>query len=164
MSDLEEKGYLFHPHTSAGRVPTDLAYRVYVDHFIEPAVLTSEERDRLAHELDVGGSSAVERLVRRTTRALSLLSRSWASRWRRGLDTAVLEKLDLLQVATNKVLLVATIRSGIVRTVYVDLPFGGPSDTLLTLTVVLNERLAGLTLREIRETLSERLSGAAPEG
>ena len=36
MSDLEDRGYLYHPHTSAGRIPTDLAYRVYVDALMAP--------------------------------------------------------------------------------------------------------------------------------
>ena len=48
MSDLEEKGYLFHPHTSAGRVPTDIAYRVYVDSLMRVQPLRDAERDRLA--------------------------------------------------------------------------------------------------------------------
>ena len=46
MSDLEEKGFLFHPHTSAGRVPTDKAYRLYVDG-LDPAPLTEREREIL---------------------------------------------------------------------------------------------------------------------
>ena len=41
MSDLEEKGYLTHPHTSAGRVPTDLAYRFFVDRLMEPFTLSA---------------------------------------------------------------------------------------------------------------------------
>src|SRR5918999_6232140 len=49
MSDLEEKGYLFHPHASAGRIPTDRAYRVYVDSLLGVPNLTPQERDRL-HE------------------------------------------------------------------------------------------------------------------
>ena len=56
--------------------------------------------------------------------------------------------------------LVATIRGGVVRTVYVDLPVEVPRETLLTLTVALNERLAGLTLSEIRTTLPDRLRDA----
>src|SRR5438477_5351440 len=51
MSDLEEKGYLFHPHTSAGRVPTDIAYRVYVDSLMRVPPLGHAERDRLAEQL-----------------------------------------------------------------------------------------------------------------
>src|SRR5213592_3946985 len=48
MSDLEEKGYLFHPHASAGRVPTDVAYRVYVDSLIPIKPATANERRRLS--------------------------------------------------------------------------------------------------------------------
>ena len=44
MSDLEEKGYLFHPHTSAGRIPTDKAYRVYVDELMQVRPLESVDR------------------------------------------------------------------------------------------------------------------------
>ncbi len=163
MSDLEEKGYLSHPHTSAGRIPTDRAYRFFVDRLIKPARLTSEEIGRLEEELQAEGTSAVERLVRRTTRALSLLSKELGLAVIPRLDAAVLEKLDLIRLSSDKVLLVVTIRSGLVRTLYVDLPFEVPNDTLVTLTVLLNERLGGLTLREIRDTLPARLRDA-PSG
>src|SRR6187549_1538239 len=62
MSDLEDKGYLFHPHTSAGRIPTDRAYRLFVDQLIRPATLTDAERIKLAQELDDVGASVAERL------------------------------------------------------------------------------------------------------
>ena len=48
MSDLEEKGFLFHPHTSAGRIPTDKAYRVYVDSLMRISPVLGHDRDRLA--------------------------------------------------------------------------------------------------------------------
>src|ERR671937_2123372 len=51
MSDLEEKGYLYHPHTSAGRIPTDLAYRVYVDSLIHLSPLGEEARGHLREQL-----------------------------------------------------------------------------------------------------------------
>jgi heat-inducible transcriptional repressor len=73
----------------------------------------------------------------------------------------VLEKLELIQVSSSKVLLVATIRGGVVRTVYVDLPVEVPPDTLVTVTMALNERLSGLSLTEIRRTLSARLRDSA---
>ena len=163
MADLEAKGYLAHPHTSAGRVPTDAAYRYFVDSLIQPTTLTTEERDRLEEELDPEGSSAIERLVRRTTRALSLLSRELGLGVPPTLDSAILEKLDLIQVSPSKALLVATVRDGLVRTVYVDLPFEVPEDTLLTLTVILNERLAGLSFTDLRESLPDRLRDPGAE-
>lgn len=160
MSDLEEKGYLVHPHTSAGRIPTDRAYRFFVDRLMEPSRISPEEQRKLAMELDVAGSSAVERLVRQAVRALSLLSNELGVALAPRLEEAVLERIELIQVSSAKVLLVATIRGGVVRTVYVDLPVEVPRETLVTLTVALNERLSGLTLEEIRTTLPHRLRDA----
>lgn len=160
MSDLEDKGYLFHPHTSAGRVPTDRAYRFFVDQLIRPARVSESHRQRLVRELDEVSSSAVERLVRRATRALSVLSLELGLAVAPRMAEAVLEKLDLIQVSTEKVLLVATIQRGLIRTIYVDLPGEVPADTLATLALLMNERLAGLTLSEIRQTLPERLRDA----
>ena len=51
MSDLEEKGFLIHPHTSAGRIPTDMAYRVYVDSLMRVTPINDMERGRLYEEL-----------------------------------------------------------------------------------------------------------------
>src|SRR5213080_5594415 len=47
MSDLEDKGYLFHPHTSAGRIPTDLAYRVYVDSLMRPQPVSASQAEQI---------------------------------------------------------------------------------------------------------------------
>src|ERR671932_2280598 len=58
MSDLEDKGYLFPPHTSAGRVPTDMAYRMYVNSLMRMLPLDREARDRLVGELAAGGPAA----------------------------------------------------------------------------------------------------------
>ena len=68
MSDLETKGYLFHRHTSAGRIPTDHAYRFYVDRIMRPQPLTDNERKRLVQEIEIGAPSAVERLGRSKSR------------------------------------------------------------------------------------------------
>jgi heat-inducible transcriptional repressor len=163
MSDLEEKGYLSHPHTSAGRVPTDLAYRFHVDQLIRLPGLSPEDQSTLVKELGVGGSTAVDRLIQRAARALSLLSMELGIALAPRLEAAVLERLELLRVSSNKVLLVATIRSGLARTLYIDFEGEIPEDTLATLALLLNERLAGLTLLEIRQTLPERLRDSRPD-
>ncbi|MFC1791552.1 heat-inducible transcriptional repressor HrcA [Gemmatimonadota bacterium] len=157
MSDLEDKGYLSHPHTSAGRTPTDLAYRFHVDQLIRMPNLSREEQSKLVRELDTVGSTTLDRLVGRAARALSLLSMELGVGLAPRLEEAVLEKLDLLRVSSNKVLLVATIRSGLARTLYIDFEGEIPEDTLVALNVLLNERLGGLTLKEIRLTLPDRL-------
>ncbi len=161
MSDLEEKGYLLHPHASAGRIPTDRAYRTFVDHLMRPARLAEADKKHLARELEGVGTSGVERLVRQAIRALGVLSQELGVAAAPRLQDGVLDRLELVRISSNKVLLVAQIRSGLIRTVYVDLPCEVPDDTLVTLTLLLNERLAGLTLKEIRETVAERIRDAA---
>jgi heat-inducible transcriptional repressor len=138
-------------------VPTDLAYRFFVDQLIQPTSLSEVERVQLLQELEGPTGSAVELLVRRATRALSVLTYELGLAVAPRLDRAILEKLELIQISGAKVLLVATIRAGLVRTVYMDLPGEVPQDTLVNLTLLLNERLAGLSLEEIRQTLPDRL-------
>src|ERR1044071_6115950 len=60
MSDLEEKGFLFHPHTSAGRVPTSKAYRAYVDALMERPPIVPADGARMAEEIVGVTGSAIE--------------------------------------------------------------------------------------------------------
>src|SRR5213080_4912219 len=73
MSDLEEKGFLLHPHTSAGRIPTDMAYRVYVDSLMRVTPINEMERGRLFEELS-GTGSAIEAILRRAAQVLGILT------------------------------------------------------------------------------------------
>jgi heat-inducible transcriptional repressor len=164
MSDLEAKGYLFHPHASAGRIPTDRAYRAFVEQFMQPARLSDVEKERLELAIDARGSSAVEMIIRRATHALGLLSQELGVAAAPRLTSAVLERIDLVRVSSTKVLMVAQVRSGFARTVYVDLACEVPDDTLVTLTLLLNERLTGLTLKEIRDTVALRIRDAVSDG
>src|ERR1043165_7521294 len=75
MSDLEEKGFLFHPHTSAGRVPTNKAYRAYVDALIGLPPITTSDNDQLAETISgAGGASAIEAVLRRAAQTLGGLT------------------------------------------------------------------------------------------
>lgn len=158
MSDLEEKGYLYHPHTSAGRVPTDRAYRFFVDSLIGQPRLTDAEQNSIRQELGAATDRAgVERLVGRAAQVLGLLTQELGIAIAPRLDAATLERLELVPLTEGKVLLVLALRAGGVRTIYVDVPSTVPASALAPVARVLNERLAGLTLREIRATLPHRL-------
>ncbi len=160
MSDLEQKGYLSHPHTSAGRVPTDRAYRLYVDSLMQQSDVTAVERAEI-RRLMAGEDSALSAILRRAAEVLSVLTQELGVAVAPSLDAALLERLDLVAVASDRLLLVLQLKSGVLRTIFVHVPGTVHPDALVALTVVLNERLAGLTLREIRHTLSERLRDAA---
>jgi len=165
MSDLEDKGYLYHPHTSAGRVPTDQAYRFFVDSLLSQPRSAPDEERSLREELESAiDRSAVEQLIRHAAQVLGLLTQELGIAVAPRLDEAVLDRIELISLVEGKVLLVLALRAGGVRTIYVDVPASLPPATLFAVSQVLNDRLCGLTLREIRGTLRHRLRDSAPVG
>jgi heat-inducible transcriptional repressor len=159
MSDLEDKGYLFHPHTSAGRIPTDRAYRVYVNKIMRLAPPSHEARHTLQSEL-LGSRNAVEEILRRAAQVLGVLTQELGVAAAPALDEMVLERLELVRVSSERLLLVFNLRSGIVRTIFVEVPARVGADTVTEVARILNERLSGHSLQRIRTTLSERLRDA----
>jgi len=144
MSDLEEKGYLYHPHTSAGRIPTDLAYRVYVNSLMRLSQVSASDSHQIREEL--AERNAVDQILERAAQVLGVLTKELG-----------------VQAGSDRLLLVLTLKSGVVRTIFVEVPSRMAPEIVVQVAVVLNERLAGLTLRDIRATLSDRLRDAAPD-
>ena len=160
MADLETKGFLTHPHTSAGRMPTDLAYRYYVDALMGRQELSRRQRERIEKELTgEPAASELESVVQRAARVLGLLTGELGLSVGPILAEAVLLKLDFVPIDSGKALMVLTLGSGVVRTVYVDLPAALPVETLAAVARIMNERLAGSTLREIHASLIDRGPG-----
>ncbi|MDB4916406.1 MAG: hypothetical protein JWM95_4050 [Gemmatimonadetes bacterium] len=162
MSDLEEKGFLMHPHTSAGRVPTDKAYRSYVDSLINaPAsAIVLAERDRLQSEI-AASNSPIDTILRRAAQSLGVLTQELGVALGPRLDASILRTLDLVRVSSERLLLVLTLDGDVVRTVFVEVR-GTLSDAAVTeVTRVLNERLSGHSLRELRASVADRLRDSA---
>src|SRR5829696_4964859 len=98
MSDLEEKGFLFHPHTSAGRIPTNKAYRAYVDGFMNgPVAVAMAEHDRLAQVL-AAADSPIETILRRAAQSLGILTQELGVAMGPRLAASILRSLDLVRV------------------------------------------------------------------
>src|SRR5690606_17324658 len=161
MSDLEEKGYLFHPHTSAGRVPTDKAYRVYVDSLVGVQPIAPPLRDQIAEELSAGGS-AIESILRRAAQSLGVLTQELGVAMGPQFDRSILQRLELAKLSSDRILVVLTLGGGAMRTIFVEARTEIADDAVSEVTAVLNERLAGLTLREVRTTLASRLRDTTP--
>jgi heat-inducible transcriptional repressor len=161
MSDLEEKGYLYHPHTSAGRIPTDLAYRVYVDSLMHLPQVSPSDAHQIREELSE--RNAVDQILERAAQVLGVLTKELGVAVGPSLEESVLERVELLQAASDRLLLVLTLKSGLVRSIFVEVPTQMAPEAVVQVALVLNERLAGLTLREIRATLPDRLRDAAPD-
>ncbi len=160
MSELEERGFLYHPHTSAGRIPTDRAYRAYVDVVMHRSPPTSAAQRTLATEL-TGKGDPLEELLHRAAQVLGVLTQELGVAVAPALEEVVLERIELVPVSAERLLMVFNLRSGVVRTIFVRVPASVAPAALQAVTQVLNERLGGLTLRELRRTLSERLRDAS---
>lgn len=156
MSDLEDRGYLDHPYTSAGRVPTELGYRTYVDNLMEVASLTLSERDVLEEQVSRLRKD-IDELLRESSQLLGHLSNLLGVVLSPRLSTGVLERLEVVPLSTSRAMFVISVRSGLVRTIVLEVPSELKRDRLDRVVDILNERLAGLTLKEIRDTYASRV-------
>ena len=160
MSELERKGYLLHPHTSAGRIPTDLGYRTYVDGLLRFPLPSEHEQQALAAELP-GTNTEMKNILHRAAQVLSVLTMELGVALAPALDQVILERLELVRVSSERLLLIFNLKSGVVRTIFVQIPATVAPEAVAQVTQVLNERLAGLSLQQVRGSLAERLRDAA---
>ncbi len=158
MSDLEDAGYLEHPHTSAGRVPTDLGYRTFVDELMQTPGLTEADKLALRLELDrlMGGADDVHRA---SSKLLGRLSSLLGVVLAPNLATGVLDRIEAVPLSSARVMFVLSLRGGLVRTIVLELDAVPGRGSLDAVVEDLNERLGGLTLDEIRRTFAERVRG-----
>ena len=156
MSDLEDLGYLDHPYTSAGRVPTELGYRTFVDYLMKRSILSEEDQSLLSYQLEqLGGQPEV--LLKECSRLLGRLSNLLGVVLSPKLATGILERLEVVPLSSSRVMFVISLRGGLVKTVVLELHSSMSRSDIEKVVALLNERLAGLTLEEIRQTYAERI-------
>ncbi len=143
MSDLEASGYITHPHTSAGRMPTDKGYRQYVDSLMKIEALPSEETHSVIANLLV---TPRETVVREATRMLGSLSHHLALIELPQLRDAEVQKVDILRLTSDRLLVVISLESDIVRTVSLEWTGTLADASLDDVTRLINERLSGRPL------------------
>jgi heat-inducible transcriptional repressor len=160
MSDLEDLDLLETPHTSAGRMPTDRGYRFYVDSLMNKESLNKSEINFIKSQIEDSKTSVVdnEDLFLETSRILGKISHQLAVVTQPFLSSGIFEKIELINISSKKILVVLNIKSGYVRTVMMEVDSEISRDKLDKLTSFLNERLQGLTLKEIRVTFEERVT------
>jgi len=157
MAELEESGLLTHPHTSAGRVPTDLGYRVYVNDLIEFKELSQREKDVIKKEIESFPTSDLKQILAVTSKSLGKISRLLGIIVSPRFDEGVLERIELVRVALNKLLVVISIKTGLIRTIMLEIESRLKDAQIRNAARYLNSRLSGLTFRMIRSTVEERL-------
>ena len=164
MGELEAKGYLFHVHTSGGRIPTERGYRIYVNRLMRPATVTASARARIHQEIAPAARNPIEEILRRAAQVLGVLTQELGIAVAPTLDGLVLERLDLVRVSSERLLAVLTLQSGLVRTIFVEVPAAVAPEAVEHVSRILNERLAGLPLGAIRSSLPVRLRDVGVAG
>lgn len=151
MADLEELGFLEQPHTSAGRVPTAAAYRLYVESLMQTCYLSTRDRRYIAEQL--GDARGGDTLMAAVTHLLSELSRQVGVVLTPKVDSTVLKSVDFVPVEGRKVLCVIVSTGGFIDHVLIETDEGIARPDLVRISNYLTDNFAGLKLREIRDRL-----------
>ncbi|HKJ45502.1 MAG TPA: heat-inducible transcriptional repressor HrcA [Balneolales bacterium] len=157
MNNLEKKGFLDHPHTSAGRIPTERGYRFYVNDLMHLTNLSIEEQKVLnqwEEILNSGMDEAVQSAARILARLSNLLAVIISPKYANG----IFRKIELVNLSSTRLMVIITIESGLARTVNVEVESELTRDDLEKVARVLNERLSGYRLSEISKKIEEMLA------
>jgi heat-inducible transcriptional repressor len=155
MADLEDLGLLFAPHTSAGRLPTELGLQLFVHGLLERGNLTRDERERIEAQCAASGK-AMSEVLEEASSMLSGLSRC------AGLVVAPkmeesLKHIEFVSLGPGRALVVMVTASGAVENRVIDVPLGMPASSLVEASNYLSARLVGRTLAEATERIRKEL-------
>ena len=152
MADLEELGLLLQPHTSAGRVPTAAAYRLYVDSLMHTCYLSTQDRKYIAERLKVAGQDGVS-LMSSVTRLLSELSQQVGVILTPNVENTALKTIDFVPVEGRRVLCVIVSTGGFIDHVLIDTEEEIPRRDLVRISNYLTDHFSGVGLRRARDQL-----------
>ncbi|HEY4164931.1 MAG TPA: heat-inducible transcriptional repressor HrcA [Dongiaceae bacterium] len=161
MSDLEELGLLFAPHTSAGRLPTELGLRLFIDGLMELGGLTNEERAAIDGQCQAVGRSLPEVLEQAST-MLSGLSHC-AGMVVAPKSERPLKHIEFVHLAPGRALVVLVTEGGMVENRLIDVPVGLPPSSLVEATNYLTQRLAGRDIATARSQVVQDLESQRAE-
>ena len=153
MAALEEDGYIAQPHTSAGRIPTDKGYRLFVDRLSEVKPLSSPERNAIQAFLD--GAIDLDDVLRRSVRLLAQLTRQVAVVQYPTLSRATIRHIEVVLITPARVMLVLITDTGRVDQRMVDLGDVFTEESVSRLRSVLNTTMVGERLAEASAKVAE---------
>ncbi|WP_433609975.1 heat-inducible transcriptional repressor HrcA [Dactylosporangium sp. CA-139114] len=160
MAVLEEEGYIRQPHTSAGRVPTDAGYRLFVDKLSRVKPLSQAERRAIERFLI--GAVDLDDVVHRTVRLLAQLTRQVAVVQYPSLSRASVRHFELVPISTTRLMVVMIAETGRVEQRLVDLPGPILADDVTELRRLINEKLVGKRLAETPPLVVALVEETAP--
>jgi heat-inducible transcriptional repressor len=158
LSDLEEWGYLRQPHTSAGRVPTDRAFRLFIDALMKQRELTPEDLARIRERFDALTTTPGASLMRETGKLLSELTGTAALVVTPRAETLTLKHLRFVRIQPGELLAVLVLSDGQVQNRFIRGAELSEAD-LLRVHNLLDDVSEGRTLGDLRDLFARRLQG-----
>jgi len=155
MADLEEEGYLYQPHTSAGRVPTAAAYRFFVEQVAAQATASPEDRQWIRREL--AAAQTPEAVMERASHVLAAVSRGLGIFISPPLARSVVEHLRFLNVPDHGVLVVLVTSGGLTRDKLIRPGRAFSQEELDHIAIYLNRHYVGWTLEAMRADLRSQV-------
>ena len=156
MADLEEKELIMHPYTSAGRIPTDKGYRMYVDLLLEPKHLTKEEESLIARLIN-RGCEDFETLMQAASKAICMMTDVAGIVLTSRLKRSVFKRVEFIPIDSSRILAVLITNSGLVKSANLEMEEEFTKSELLRISEFLNHELDGMFLVEIKDYLTRRL-------
>jgi len=154
MSDLEMLGLIYAPHTSAGRMPTDLGLRFFVDSFLEIGNLGKDERQSIEAQVKAATSDKTfDNVLTEASQLLSGLSRTAGLVVTTKADLR-LKHIEFIRLEPTKALAVIVGENGSVENRIIALPSGTTSSTLIEAANFINAKIAGQTITEAMSQVS----------
>lgn len=159
LADLDEMGYLTQPHASAGRIPTDVGYRFYVNHLMENIRLSSEVIEQVAsHYVSIKRKKELDTLFQETSQIMSEASQYIGLVVAPKLSHVTYNHMEFIRLAEHGILLILVSQSGFVHSRLISTDMDLSQDDLNELTSYANEELCGLTLEQVRERIVRKMA------
>ena len=161
MAALEEEGYIHQPHTSAGRVPTDKGYRLFVDKLATLKPMSAAERRAIATLLD--GAVDLDDVVQKSVRLLSQLTRQVAIVQYPSLSRSTVRHVELVALTPTRVMVILILRTGRVEQRLVELDTALADADLAELRVAVNRAAAGVQIAAAAAAVGDLPDAVRPE-
>jgi len=157
MSDLEHLGLVFAPHTSAGRLPTELGLRLFVDGMLEVGNLTSEERKKIEAQVKIKRDTSIDQVLQEATEMISGLSHC-AGLVLAEKQVTRLKHIEFVALEPGRALAILVGADQSVENRVLNVPPGLPSSALIEAANFLNQHVRGMTLDEARAQIEKQLA------
>ncbi len=149
LSALEEMGYLIQPHTSSGRIPSKMAYTLYVDRFLEKRPLRKEEI-AIIQDAFKERFSEIEDIVRRTAKVISDVTNYTSVIVLKNINKVVLKEVKLIDLDAHTVLVVIITDSGIIRDKVISVSDNVDAAYIKDANAMVNKIFAGKTVNDVK--------------